>query len=146
MTHNQITTTLNQLLANYHIHYQRARAFHWNIKGPRFFELHLKFEEFYTDALTKIDEVGERILSLEGTPISSLKEYLEKAQLKESDSKITDVEMVNHIIQDFSTLVQEEKEIMKIATETADERTADLMNGYVASQEKTIWMLKSWLG
>ena len=47
---------LNDLLSNYQLFYQNARGFHWNIRGENFFELHLKFEELYTDALLKIDD------------------------------------------------------------------------------------------
>ena len=39
---------LNALLANFQVYYQNARGLHWNIKGKNFFELHMKFEEFYT--------------------------------------------------------------------------------------------------
>lgn len=58
---------LNVLLANYSIFYQNARGFHWNIKGDKFFELHVKFEELYNDLLLKIDEVAE-VSSLSGLP------------------------------------------------------------------------------
>ena len=61
---NQLATKLNELLANYSIFYQNTRGYHWNIKGEKFFELHLKFEELYNDLLLKIDEVAERILTL----------------------------------------------------------------------------------
>ena len=54
-----LANKLNKLLANYSIFYQNTRGFHWNIKGEKFFELHLKFEELYNDLLLKIDEVAE---------------------------------------------------------------------------------------
>ena len=56
-----LSEKLNVLLANYSIFYQNTRGYHWNIKGARFFELHLKFEELYNDLLLKIDEVAERL-------------------------------------------------------------------------------------
>ncbi|HYG38424.1 MAG TPA: DNA starvation/stationary phase protection protein [Cytophagales bacterium] len=146
MENSEITTSLNRLLANYHIHYQRSRAYHWNIKGPKFFELHTKFEEFYTDALLKIDAIAERILALGGSPISSLQEYIQNSELKEGNNKISDKEMVQKLAEDFRTLADQEKQIMKTANDTGDERTADIMNNYIAEQEKTIWMLKSFLG
>ena len=40
----QLAEKLNELLSNYSIFYQNVRGFHWNIKGEKFFELHLKFE------------------------------------------------------------------------------------------------------
>ena len=49
---------LNDLLSNYQMFYMNLRGFHWNIKGKKFFELHLKFEELYNDALIKVDEIA----------------------------------------------------------------------------------------
>jgi starvation-inducible DNA-binding protein len=49
------------------------RVLHWNIKGKNFFELHLKFEEFYTDEKVKIDLIAERILTLQAKPYTLLK-------------------------------------------------------------------------
>ncbi|HYH56890.1 MAG TPA: ferritin-like domain-containing protein, partial [Anseongella sp.] len=67
---------LNELLANYQVFYINARGFHWNIKGDKFFELHTKFEELYTDSLLKIDETAERVLTLGFTPLHSYSDYL----------------------------------------------------------------------
>jgi starvation-inducible DNA-binding protein len=64
----KLAEKLSELLANYSIFYQNTRGFHWNIKGEKFFELHLKFEELYNDLLIKIDEVAERILTLGFSP------------------------------------------------------------------------------
>ena len=37
----ELAEKLNDLLANYQVFYMNARGFHWNIKGDKFFELHL---------------------------------------------------------------------------------------------------------
>ena len=50
-----LSDKLNVLLANYSIFYQNTRGYHWNIKGEKFFELHVKFEELYNDLILKID-------------------------------------------------------------------------------------------
>src|SRR5690242_3375736 len=78
-----VVEELNNLLANYHIHYQKVRGCHWNVKGKSFFSLHAKFEELYTAALSNIDELAERILSLGKPPISTFAEYIRLSQLKE---------------------------------------------------------------
>ena len=72
----ELASMLNQLLADYQLFYQNLRGFHWNIKGKEFFELHLKFEEFYDDAVIKIDEIAERILTLEGEPLHTFSDYV----------------------------------------------------------------------
>lgn len=56
----ELVNHLNDLLANYQIFYQNLRGFHWNVKGSNFFELHAKFEEYYNDAIEKVDEIAER--------------------------------------------------------------------------------------
>ena len=78
----QLAKKLNVLLSNYHLFYQNARSFHWNITGEKFFELHVKFEELYTDALLKIDEIAERILTLGHTPTHTFSDYLALSSIK----------------------------------------------------------------
>ncbi len=60
----QLAPKLNVLLAHYFIFYQNTRGYHWNIKGDKFFELHLKFEELYNELCLKIDAVADHILTL----------------------------------------------------------------------------------
>jgi starvation-inducible DNA-binding protein len=71
----QLAEKLNELLANYSIFYQNVRGYHWNIKGEKFFELHVKFEELYTDLQLKIDEIAERILTLGDSPAHNYSAY-----------------------------------------------------------------------
>lgn len=61
----KLADNLNDLLANYQLFYSNVRGFHWNITGEKFFELHAKFEEIYNDALLKIDEIAERVRTLD---------------------------------------------------------------------------------
>ncbi|MEL7339824.1 MAG: ferritin-like domain-containing protein, partial [Bacteroidota bacterium] len=53
-----LANKLNTLLAHYTVFYQNTRGYHWNLKGEKFFELHLKFEELYNDLQVKIDELA----------------------------------------------------------------------------------------
>lgn len=136
---------LNDLLANYSIFYQNLRGFHWNISGPAFFELHAKFEELYTGANVAVDEVAERILTLDGAPIHAFSEFIKLSDIKEAtdvkDAKAT----VKTTLSNFRILLEKEREILKMAGDADDEGTVDLMTGYIAEQEKTSWMLKAYL-
>ena len=78
-----LVNALSQLLADYQVHYTNLRNLHWNVKGHGFFVLHEKYEEFYDDAASKIDEIAERILQLDGTPESRFSEYLKVSSIKE---------------------------------------------------------------
>ena len=80
---SQLAEKLNHLLANYQIFYMNVRGYHWNVKGNDFFELHAKFEEFYTDLLTKVDEVAERILTLGHKPVHAYSDYVKLSRIQE---------------------------------------------------------------
>lgn len=95
---------LNILLADYHIYYQNLRNFHWNILGENFFQLHEKFEELYSDARVKIDDIAERILTLRYHPVSNLSEYLKISSLNKANSDKTDTEMVSEILENHFTV------------------------------------------
>jgi starvation-inducible DNA-binding protein len=132
---------LNTLLADYHIYYQNLRNFHWNILGENFFELHEKFEELYTDARTKIDELAERILTLRYHPISNLKDYLKTSSIEEASSDKTDREMVIVILENHTHLLKQMSKVIQKAESVKDEGTIDLIGAYIRELEKTSWML-----
>lgn len=137
---------LNELLANYQIFYINSRGFHWNIKGENFFELHVKFEELYTDSLAKIDEIAERILTLGFTPLHSFTDYLGHAKIKEATGVSKDREAVQLVVEGFRQILDIEREVLEAADKISDEGTSDLMGGYIREQEKLVWMYNSFLG
>lgn len=139
-----VAKELNQLLADYHIYYQKLRNFHWNIVGKNFFELHGKFEEMYVDARVKIDEIAERILTLQYHPISRYSKYLKMASISEETPFQTDTDMVSILLNDHKILLLQMKNVIKKAEEAEDEGTIDMIGGYVKQLEKVSWMLNAW--
>jgi starvation-inducible DNA-binding protein len=142
----KLAAQLNGLLANYHIFYQNVRGFHWNIRGEKFFELHVKFEELYTDALVKIDEIAERILTLGFTPLHSFSDYIKNSEIKEAVGVSDGLKAVDGVLSGFKILLLKERELLKLANEADDEGTGALMSDYIREQEKTVWMYNSFLG
>ena len=140
-----LSKKLNALLADYQLFYQNLRGLHWNIKGREFFELHVKFEEYYDDAVVKVDEIAERILTLEGEPLHTFSDYLKVSEIKEEKGIVDGVKGVEIIINNFSTLILKEREILNLAGNADDEGTASLMSDYISETEKTLWMLSSYL-
>ena len=136
---------LNILLADYQLFYQNLRGLHWNIQGREFFELHLKFEELYDDAVIKVDEIAERILTLEAEPLHTFSDYLKISEIKEEKGISNGLEGIKIIVSNFSTLILKEREILKIAGEAEDEGTVSLISDYISQTEKTLWMLNSYL-
>lgn len=136
---------MNDLLANYQVFYMNVRGFHWNIRGDKFFELHAKFEELYTDALVKIDEIAERILTLGHTPLHTYTDYLKKSDIKEYKGVSDGSSAVGHVLDGYKILLVKEREILKRSADADDEGTNALMSDYVREQEKSVWMYSSFL-
>ncbi|WP_298351963.1 Dps family protein [uncultured Dokdonia sp.] len=140
----QTADELNDLLSNYQVFYMNLRGFHWNIRGKRFFELHLKFEELYNDALIKVDEIAERVLTLSATPLHTFTKYLEVSEIKGTED-ITDGETaISSILEALTVLLKKERAILSIAGDANDEGTVALMSDYIVQQEKLVWMLSAY--
>ena len=136
---------LNELLASYSIFYQNVRGYHWNIKGEKFFELHLKFEELYNDLLLKIDEVAERILTLGYAPGHRYSDYKNASGIKESKQVSDGRKAVEDILVSFKTIILLQRELLALSAETGDEGTNALMSDYIRAQEKQVWMYSAFL-
>ena len=142
----KLATELNILLANFQLYYQNLRGLHWNIKGRNFFELHVKFEELYTDSQEKIDLIAERILTLQGVPLHTFEDYIKEAQVPVGKNISKDEEAVNLVVSSLAELLKIEREILELSDEADDEGTNSMMSDFIAEQEKTMWMLNAWLG
>ncbi|MEH6305878.1 DNA starvation/stationary phase protection protein [Olivibacter sp. CPCC 100613] len=137
---------LNDLLANYHVHYQKLRGCHWNVRGSHFFTLHAKFEELYNNAITTIDELAERILTLGKSPLSRYQDYLETAEIKEIDTiGMSDVDLVKAVVDDLEVLIALQRDLLEITDEANDEGSNDMVNAFMQFNEKQNWMLRAFL-
>jgi starvation-inducible DNA-binding protein len=143
---SQLIKELNQLLSDYHIYYQNTRGFHWNIKGNNFFQLHAKFEELYTEALTVIDEIGERILTIGGRPLHTFDDYKSTSKLKVYKDVSVDKEIVAALIEQLEGLVKQENIVKELAAKAGDSETEDMMIALIDGQQKNVWMLTAWMG
>jgi starvation-inducible DNA-binding protein len=142
----KLAEKLNHLLANYQIFYMNVRGYHWNVKGQDFFQLHVKFEEFYTDLLTKVDEVAERILTLGYTPVHAYSDYAKLSRIAEDKNVADGATCVKGIVTGYQTIIELQRELLLLTDEAGDEGTADQAGQYIREQEKTIWMLNAYLG
>lgn len=141
----ELSEKLNELLANYQIFYMNVRGFHWNIKGEKFFELHLKFEELYNDSLIKIDEIAERILTLGSAPMHSYTDYIKASKIKEVKAVSAGNEAVQAILDGFAILLPLERSLLNLSADSDDEGTNALMSDYIREQEKLVWMYSAYL-
>lgn len=142
---SKLADKLNTLLANYSIFYQNTRGYHWNIKGEKFFELHLKFEELYNDLFIKIDEVAERILTLGHSPKHRYSDYKKASKIVESNEVSDGIKAVKEIIESFKIIIMIQRDLLNLSADANDEGTNALMSDYIRAQEKLVWMYSAFV-
>ncbi len=142
----ELAKKLNELLANYQVFYMNARGYHYNIRGEKFFELHLKFEELYSNLILKADEIAERVLTLGETPIHAYSGYLKISDIKEKQNVTSPKEAVSEILNSFATLLARQRVLLDLSGDANDEGTNAQMSDYIREQEKLVWMYSAYLG
>ncbi len=136
---------LNVLLASFQTYYQNLRGIHWNIRGKRFFDLHVKFEELYNDAQLKIDLIAERILTIGGHPLHTFEDYVKHNTLAVGKAISEDEKAIHLIVNSLAGLLELERPLLQLSGEINDEGTNSMISDFISEQEKTIWMMKAWL-
>ncbi len=139
----ELVNSMNQLLADYSVHYQKLRNFHWNVVGAEFFDIHEKFEDQYNAVKVAIDDVAERIRIFGLTPFSTMKEYIENAEIKEVGTDFKAMDMVKEIIKDYEILLGQMFNVVELAIEHGDSGTEDMIKGFIKQVEKNHWMMSS---
>jgi len=138
-----VIDSLNTLLANYHVHYQKLRNFHWNVEGHDFFELHEIFEQEYDAVKIQIDEIAERIRVFGKKPVSNLSDYLKMSEIKEASKEVKSGDMVDEVLKDFEMLISLLIDAHEKSAAVGDIATEDLLTAYVKRTEKMHWMLSA---
>lgn len=141
----ELSNDLNILLANFQRYYQNLRGIHWNVKGKGFFDLHVKFEELYTDANAKVDMVAERVLTLGGIPQHTFEDYIANSKVPVGQNVSKDEDAIRLIVDSLKELLIIERRILDASDEAHDEGTNAMMSDFITEQEKTVWMMKAWL-
>jgi starvation-inducible DNA-binding protein len=99
----------------------------------------------YNDSQLKIDLIAERILTLGDTPLHTFEDYIKNNRLEIGKNISKDVDGINLIVESLVQLLKIERVILKQSDDAQDEGTNSMMSDFIKEQEKTIWMMKSWL-
>ncbi|GAB2589055.1 Dps family protein [Nitrincola alkalisediminis] len=138
----KIAEGLKHLLADTYTLYLQTHNFHWNVTGPQFRELHLMFEEHYNELALAVDDIAERIRTLDVAAPGTYKEFVRLSNIKEVDGVPEAKDMVDLLTQGHETVVRTCREVLKLAQEADDESTASLASDRMRVHEKTAWMLR----
>lgn len=138
-----VAAELKKLLADSYTLYLQTHNFHWNVTGVRFRDLHLMFEEHYTELATAVDEIAERIRSLGVFAQGTYKTFSQLSAIKPVENIPHAEEMVTILVQNHEQVVRTCRNALKVAQQADDESSASLISDRMVIHEKTAWMLRA---
>ncbi len=138
-----IAEQLKVLLADSYTLYLQTHNFHWNVTGPQFRELHLMFEEHYTELAIAVDEIAERIRTLGVAAPGTYAEFARLSQVSEVEGVPSATDMIKLLTAGHETVVRTCRTVLALAQNADDESTAALVGDRMRVHEKTAWMLRA---
>ena len=139
----EIAQGLKHLLADSYTLYLLTHNFHWNVTGPQFRELHLLFEEHYTELAVAVDDIAERIRTLGVAAPGTYKQFAELSSIAEVDGVPSAPDMVEILTASHEQVIRTCRDVLKKAQAGNDESSVALISDRMRIHEKTAWMLRA---
>jgi starvation-inducible DNA-binding protein len=94
-----------------------------------------------------IDEIAERVRTLNGRPLGSLSEFLEYGRVKENPGQYPDdMTMISNLLADHEQVIRSLRtDVDKCDDEYHDMGINDFLIGVMEKHEKMAWMLRAHL-
>ena len=134
---------LKHLLADSYTLYLQTHNFHWNVTGPMFRELHLMFEEHYTELATAVDDLAERIRTLGFDAPGTYKEFARLSSIEEVEGVPSALDIVELLTKGHEQVVNTARKALKLAQTADDVSTLSIVSDRMLIHEKTSWMLRA---
>jgi starvation-inducible DNA-binding protein len=140
----KLVKILNERLADAIDLKSQAKQAHWNVKGMNFIALHELFDQVSTEVETHIDDIAERITTLGGTALGTVRVAAQNSSLNEYPLEITDggahVDALSTALADFGRKVRAN---IDETDELGDADTADLFTGISRAIDKLLWFVEA---
>ena len=140
----ELIAILNQSLADAADLKSQAKQAHWNVKGPNFIALHELFDRVATELDTHVDDLAERVTTLGGTAMGTIRLAAANSSLSEYPHEISDgtahVDALSTAMADFGRKVRADIDRMD---DLGDKDTADLYTGISREVDKLLWFVEA---
>ncbi len=144
-TRSAVSEGLSRVLADTYALYLKTQNFHWNVRGPEFYSLHLLFEKQYEELAEAVDEVAERIRALGYFVDASFTAFASVSTIKGEDKVLNAKEMITSLIHGHETCIRNMRKVAEIGDRDLDFATVDMLGRMLGAHEKMAWFLRSQL-
>ena len=138
-----LTEALNGALADHLALYVKTKNFHWHVRGPRFRDLHLLFDEQAQQILSVTDAIAERVRKNDADTLTSIGAIGKGTRLKDEDSTSLEADrMIEQLKDDNVTLVVRLKQVKDASEEAGDNATSGVVDEWTDLAEERVWFLR----
>ena len=138
-----LAEALNGALADHLALYVKTKNFHWHVRGPRFRDLHLLFDEQAQQILSVTDAIAERVRKNDADTLTSIGAIEKATRLKDEDSTSLDADrMIEQLKDDNETLVVRLKQVKDASEEAGDNATSGVVDEWTDLAEERVWFLR----
>ena len=138
-----LVENLNQTLANAFDLKSMYKQAHWNVKGIHFIELHLLFDEAAAEMEPFIDSLAERITSLGGVALGTVRMSSSATRLAEMPTDVFEGKaMVAAIVERVGAFANHVRKNVDV-TDEWDRDTSDLYTEISRAVDKRLWFFEA---
>lgn len=133
---------LNQSLADLSDLYSQTKQAHWNVKGPNFIALHKLFDEVAETIEPLIDTVAERIVTLGGLAMGTVRMAAAASKLPELSKEFDSEEVLRELADRLAQTSKSSYEAIDATDEGGDMVSADLFTDIAATLDKALYFIE----
>jgi starvation-inducible DNA-binding protein len=134
---------LSDVQASLFVLFQKTWIYHWDVVGPNFQQLHTLFGGQYETMFEEIDTLTEHMRFLTMKPVSTLTRVVEVSEIKEAQSSINADGMITDLLDSNKKLIEMLTAISEEADSQKQYATSNLVQGFMETHGKFVWMLRS---
>ena len=148
MKYSETKEILNQLVADLSQLHMVVHQHHWYMRGSRFLTLHPYLDEVMDELDSQLDFVAERLVTLDGSPVSTLSEIAKMTKIPDENGNWDETidERYAKIIDGYRYLDKLYEKGIEVSDKEGDASTNDMLTGFHTAIEKRIWMMSAELG
>jgi starvation-inducible DNA-binding protein len=133
---------LNQALADLSDLYSQTKQAHWNVKGPNFIALHKLFDEVAGSIEPLVDTVAERVVTLGGLAMGTVRMAAEASRLKELSKEFDAEEVLRELADRLAQTSKSSYAAVDTTDKAGDRVTSDLFSDIAATLDKALYFIE----
>jgi starvation-inducible DNA-binding protein len=140
-------TALNVLLADTITLRDLYKKHHWQVAGPRFYQLHLLFDKHYEQQAELVDSIAERIQLLGGVSVAMAKDVAAMSRIEAPPSgREAPDQQISRLLKAHEVILKNAHNNADKADEDGDHGSVDLLTSkIIPTNEFQVWFLSQHL-